>query len=116
VPEEVSFTADKQAEIDRFVEEFGNDVRALDKQSQSLLHFAAFRGRDVVIAKYFVSVGADIHALDSDAQTPLHFAARLGNVEVVKFLVSQGADVNAKDRFDDTSLDDTRERELGRFF
>ena len=102
-PNQVPFTAAERAEIDRFVAEFGDDVRAVETApgfyaGATLLHRAAANW-NAAVAKYLVSKGADVNAKDNWDWTPLHKAARHNsNVEVLKYLVSQGADVNARNR------------------
>jgi len=92
----VTFTAAEQREIDEFVAEFGNNVRATDETYGTLLHRAAIFGY-LPVVKYLVSRGADVNAKCEHGQTPLHAAThRSGQIEIVRFLVSQGANVRAK--------------------
>ena len=104
------FTTEEQAEIDRFLAEYGSDIKGVNKYGKTLLHDAiSDRGMNFsdrtkfetdAIIKYLVSQGADVNAKDSSGFTPLSEAAsskKSGNIEIAKFLVSKGADVNAGD-------------------
>ena len=103
-PTQVSFTADEQAEIDRFCEEHGSDVKTVDKVDNTLLHLAMEKEVNLAVVKYLVSQGADVNVKNKWGKTPLYEAALNGNIEIVKFLVAEGADVNAKDSNGITSL------------
>ena len=121
------FTAAEQAEIDKFCEEYGIDVKRKFSGGLTMLHvvtspaiakFLISEGADVdakadngftpffmatvaknfALAQVLISAGADVNAKDSNGQTALHFAATAGNVEIIEFLVAHGANVNAKER------------------
>ena len=113
-PQPLIFTAEEQAEIDRFIAKYGSDVNAvvtsedyetihsdgisassLVRYDETLLQCAASKW-GVAVTKYLVSKGADVHVKDDYGGTPLHSAAERGNIEVVKFLVAQRANVHAK--------------------
>jgi hypothetical protein len=109
---QVPFTAAERAEIDKFVAEFGDDVKAVETAGfyagATLLHTAAANW-NVAVAKFLVSRGADVNAADNWGWTPLHRAARDNStVEVAKYLVSQGADVNVRNKGGATPLDMAR--------
>jgi len=103
----VQFTAEEQAEIDKFLEEHGSDVKAVDEKGRTLLHHAV---GSLAVIKYLVSQGADVKAQADDRGdgiygTPLHYAAySTEDVGVLKFLLSQGVDVNVKDKKGSTPL------------
>jgi len=92
-------TATEQTEIDRFLalyaKEYGTDVKAVDKEGETLLHKAVAKW-DVAVVKYLVFKGASVNAKAKFGWTPLHEAAERGNSEIVEFLVSEGANFNAK--------------------
>jgi hypothetical protein len=100
-----------QTEIDRFCAKYGNDVKAVDIEGDSLLHRAAdYKDQtktvcwDVSVAEFLVSQGANIDARRSDGVTPLVLAVRSRNFDVVKFLISKGADVNVNNGFRNATL------------
>ena len=97
------FTAEEQAEIDKFIAENGSDVKAVNKNGFTLLHQAAGLGQ-ITVVEFLVSKGADVNAKNNNGYTPLHQAAYDGHVEVVKFLVSEEANVKAKDKDGGTPL------------
>jgi len=97
--EPVRFTLEEQSEIGRFVAEFGNDVKAVDRKG-TLLHRAVNGDWSVAVAKHLVSLGADIEAKDTRYdRTPLYMAvySPKANNEVIKYLLAEGADVHAGD-------------------
>ena len=91
----LSFTAEEQAEIEKFLEMHGNDVKNLDEEGRTLLYHAAYLG-NIAVIKYLISQGADVNAKNSSGVTALHGAANKGHIESAKLLVSQGANVNIK--------------------
>lgn len=96
------FTAEQQAEIDRFVAMYGIDVnpREVDEDECTLTLLHRVSRRDIAFVKYLVSLGGDINAYEDDyhgtAGTPLHLTVRYGDVDAVKLLVAVGADVYAR--------------------
>jgi ankyrin repeat protein len=102
---ELKFTAKEQAEIDKFVKQYGNDVKKADRYySDTLLHYAIKYEENVAITKYLVSQGADVNAKNRFDETPLYLAASRENIDVAKYLVSKGANVHEKARDDKTPL------------
>ena len=97
VPFQTQFTAEEQAEIDKFMESMG-----IYYSETPLLQLVVQDG-NLVIAKYLVSQ-ADVNARDRLGNTPLYDAVAFGNLEAIKFFVSQGADVNAKNNYGSTPL------------
>ena len=131
----------QQAEINRFLARHGRDVKAADRNGDTLLHKAARKwenspsspgrgGRteilgfelysawNVAVAKYLVSQGANVNAKNNVGETPLHSVIDLPDaaimdtqLEIARFLVSQGADVNARDSRGKTPLDLAKEQQ-----
>ena len=109
-----TFTAEEQAEIDkfcnRFYELYGTDLKKIEEKTGSTsLHLASIGwcGVGVAVVRFLVSQGVDIHAKDHKGETPLHATVHWGNTknaEVAKFLISQGAKVNARDNSGNTPL------------
>ena len=105
------FTAAERLEIERFLGEYGSDLKAVRNSpglgdGYTVMHNAARHGT-LAVVKYFVSQDVSIHARTSRRITPLHLAmwnTSEDNIEIVKFLVSQGADVNVKDSNNRTPL------------
>ena len=94
-----SLTDAEQVELDKFLAEFGSDIKATDENGETLLHRESLW--HVAVVKYLVWHGADVNAKDKYGTTPLHLAH---NIEVIKFLVSAGAGVNTKDNDGHTPL------------
>ena len=112
LPNQVQFTAVEQAEIDRFLGEYGTDLRAVRNvgrtiTDRTMLHFAVQHGT-LAVVRYLVSQGLSVHARDSNRATPLHLVYSNNNVseriKIAEFLISQGADVNAENRNGRTAL------------
>ena len=101
--DQVQFTDEEQAEIDRFTAQFGSDVNAVNEHGVLLLHQAACNC-GVAVTKYLISKAVDIETKDGDGCTPFHYAAYGENIEVMKFLVSAGARVDAKNKDGQTPL------------
>ena len=88
------FASTGQAEIDRFLQVNGNDVKVANEDGYTLLHLAIRENNGIDVVQFLVSEGADIHAQDQkNGATPLQWAAYKGNLEVAKFLVAEGADI-----------------------
>jgi cytohesin len=62
---------------------------------------AAFRGRDLELAKILLNAGADVHARERDTGTALHFAAANGPKQAVELLLAKGAKVDSHTVHDD---------------
>ena len=104
---QTQFTAAEQLEIDRFLGEYGNDLKAVRSvggaTDVTMLHSAARYG-SLAVVKYLVAQGISVHVRDSRRRTPLHWAVYNKDAEIAKFLISQGADVDAKNKDDETPL------------
>ena len=82
----------------------GTDVNAKDKNRESPLLVAAYRGKKE-IAELLIAKGASVNAKGGiDGGTPLHRATE-GYMEIVELLIAKGADVNATDMYRRTPLD-----------
>jgi cytohesin len=84
--------------------EHGADANAGDKFGDRPLHFAAIRGRSVII-EFLLEHGAEVNAGDDCGSTPLHAAAHLGKMAAIKTLLQHGADVNALSKTGSTPAD-----------
>lgn len=90
-----------EPELARALIEAGADIRALDEEGMTPLHFAA-SGNAPTVLRALVEAGADIEARKNEfGWTPLHFASER---EAVNALVEAGADIDARDSDGDTPL------------
>ncbi|MGL4943569.1 MAG: ankyrin repeat domain-containing protein [Thermoguttaceae bacterium] len=97
-------SAEEQAEIDKFCEDYGTGVKITDGNGDTLLHIAT-RQAKVAVIRFLIDKGADVNAKDKGGDMPIHIAARgKENPEVIKVLVEKGADVNAKDKGGDMPI------------
>ncbi|XP_072770891.1 putative palmitoyltransferase ZDHHC13 isoform X1 [Nerophis lumbriciformis] len=75
----------------------GYDVKQLDKENVSLLHWAAINNR-LELVNYYISKGAIVDQLGGDLNsTPLHWAIRQGHLLMVIQLIRYGADASIAD-------------------
>lgn len=90
------FDAVKSGQLEKtkeFIERDHPDINAKDKDTATLLHWAAYKGF-TEIALYLISKGADKNATtDTEGQTPLHWAAISGSLPALHLLVKEGADL-----------------------
>ncbi|WP_051304275.1 ankyrin repeat domain-containing protein [Calidithermus chliarophilus] len=84
------------ADVERAARQ-GADVKAMDKDGATPLHYAArYNGNPEVIA-LLVRLGAEVNARAQGGWAPLHTAAAInGNPEVVLALLELGADPKAR--------------------
>jgi len=82
-------TLAEQAEVDKYIKEYGTEAIVHYLLSEKTHN--ADKERVLKYVNCFISQGADVNAKTSSGETPLHFAAMVGNLEVVKLLVSKGA-------------------------
>jgi hypothetical protein len=75
--------------------EQGVDVNARDKDQNTPLDYAAWRGGNTDVVKLLIEKGANVNEVGEAG--PLHLAARTGRTDVAKLLIEKGADVNARD-------------------
>ena len=79
----------------------GCDVTGRDKQSLTVLHYAAKYGHQEIISYLWLSDDNIVrdNATEFRSQTgimPLHLAAESGSVECVEFLIDNGSDIDAQ--------------------
>ena len=79
------------------------NVRAVDKDGKTALHYAAQAGKDLTIEK-LVDAGADVKAVDKDGKTALHYAAQTEESLTIWKLIDAGADIEAVDKDGKTAL------------
>jgi len=75
------------------VSEDANQVKAIDVDGRTALHWAASSGA-VDIAQFLIDQKAEVDKKDSSGWTPLHIAVSAGHEDIVRDLVGAGADVN----------------------
>ncbi|XP_026765096.2 palmitoyltransferase Hip14 [Galleria mellonella] len=77
--------------------EAGWDVNQPDRETVTLLHWAAINNRREII-QYLLAKGAAVDAIGGELQsTPLHWATRQGHLEATVLLVRAGADPTLRD-------------------
>jgi len=87
--DEESNPLDRQVKIIELLLVAGADIMAVNKRSESILHYAALGGHGPTITMLLVE-GADSSAVTTSGETVLHWAVRSGNVNVVANLVEFG--------------------------
>lgn len=77
--------------------EAGYDVNERDKETITLLHWAAINNRKEIM-RFFIEKGAEIDAVGGELNaTPLHWATRQGHLEAAVILINAGADPTLRD-------------------
>ncbi|KAM3955026.1 LOW QUALITY PROTEIN: palmitoyltransferase Hip14-like [Aphomia sociella] len=77
--------------------EAGWDVNQPDRETVTLLHWAAINNRREII-QYLLAKGAAVDAVGGELRsTPLHWATRQGHLEATVLLVRAGADAALRD-------------------
>lgn len=77
--------------------ESGYSVNEPDKETVTLLHWAAINNRRDIIL-YLIDKGALVDAIGGELNaTPLHWASRQGHLGAVTLLVNNGADPLLRD-------------------
>ncbi|XP_053600142.1 palmitoyltransferase Hip14 [Plodia interpunctella] len=77
--------------------EAGWDVNQPDRETVTLLHWAAINNRREII-QYLLAKGARVDAVGGELQsTPLHWATRQGHLEATVLLIRAGADPSLRD-------------------
>jgi ankyrin repeat protein len=73
----------------------GADPKAVDKQGQSALHYAAL-ARNSSVCGLLTKAGAEVNKADnSEELTPLMLAVRFGHPQCITELIAAGAHINA---------------------
>jgi ankyrin repeat protein len=89
--------------VDAFVAGDSTLVNASDEAENTPLHFAAWTGRENVVA-YLLSHGADVNAANFEQETPLHWAVLRSEDDVVALLLQHGADTEIPESYGRTPL------------
>src|SRR5688572_16746440 len=79
-------------EVRRLVQS-GADVKAVQADGSTALHWAAYHG-DVRLALLLLEAGADVAAANRNGSTPLWLAASQGDAVVIGALLDKGGDAN----------------------
>jgi ankyrin repeat protein len=95
-------------EICRILIRGGADVRAVDSDDNTALHFAQTSD----IARLLVDAGGDISANNKNNLTPLHGAAYRGNRDVVQLLLQYGASADCTSESGETPADLASNKDL----
>ncbi|MBN1489913.1 MAG: ankyrin repeat domain-containing protein [Phycisphaerae bacterium] len=80
--------------VARLLIERGADVQVWGYESDTPLHYAAWRGHTCAVAE-LLARDADPDAADMDGVTPLHLATGAGNAETAMLLAGRSARINA---------------------
>jgi ankyrin repeat protein len=92
-------------DIVRFLLERGANVKAIDADGLTVLHYAAQLGDTELVSLFIENYFAgQLDIGEFGNWRPLHYAARAGRIEVVDILCSHGADSNALDNEGRTAL------------
>jgi hypothetical protein len=81
----------------------GADVQQRGPHGDTALHWAAYHGRESLVAQ-LIARGADVDATVDNGNTPLHQAAYRGHTGIVELLIAQGAELNRRTRSGVTPL------------
>ncbi len=80
-------------EVIHYLIQCGVDVRSVDSDGLTALHYAAIYGH-AQVAAVLLEVGVDIDARHPHDWTALNMAADCGNIEIIIMLVKEGADLD----------------------
>ncbi|MFT4313966.1 MAG: ankyrin repeat domain-containing protein [Wolbachia pipientis] len=82
--------------VKNFIEQGGN-IEAKNDDGWTLLHRAAWKGREKIV-EFLVDQGANINAkANGDNKKPIHAAAKAGHKDIVEFFLSKGIGVDDAD-------------------
>ena len=77
----------------------GIDINQVDKDGDTSLYLASYRGHREIIELLLAMPGIDVNKSDSYGCTPLYTASRHGDIEIVKLLLARpNIDINKDDR------------------
>ncbi|MBT4333180.1 MAG: hypothetical protein HOD64_07870, partial [Candidatus Cloacimonetes bacterium] len=76
--------------------EKGADITAVDSTGNSVLHAAAWSGRDEIIRK-IIEHGADVNAVNNNGATALVNACNRDSLDVIELLLENGAKLDVSD-------------------
>lgn len=83
----------------------GADLRQVDLNGETLLHFAAESGNAAVI-EHLLRLGLSVHQCKPHCgETPLHWAARGQSLEAARVLLAAGADPQQEDKWGAKPID-----------
>ncbi len=100
----------KEPEIGRILIEHGADVKLLDRERRTALHWAV--DRDTTFMALLLAKGAEIDASDIEGITPLDLAIASGQMAPVEFLLAHGASVRTAQSGNVTALHRVTKAEL----
>ena len=73
----------------------GVNIKQVNNENYSCLHFAAGNGQQLMLAK-LLELGLDIHLRTFDtSDSPLHAAAKCNQLDTVSYLLQSGANINS---------------------
>ena len=87
-------SADKHADITKFLLDHGAKVDSMDAQGNTALIYAAFYGQTAVV-QTLLEAGANPEVANSGGRRALMNAAKTGRTDIVKLLLAHHAEINA---------------------
>ncbi len=80
------------------------DVNMVDKDGNSLLHYAAKYDRKEILKLLLNQENINLNIKNNNLQTPLHFAAKYNREYIAKILIFKGANYSLKDKYSRTPI------------
>lgn len=84
--------------IKKILEKQPGHINTLDKQGESPLHYAIWKGHPQ-LAKFLIPKLKHVDLKNREQQTPLHYAAYEGETGIAQLLLSKGADCKIRDQY-----------------